>query len=149
MAHLLLLLFGCACLFAGGHALITGAMALGKRINLSPALMVWCWSHLALARRSLAVSLDAALTDHGDMAVGNVVGSNIANLALVLGIAVVARRLPASGRSIWRDFPMLMLLTLVAIMMLGDRYLSRARAVVLLILSGDLFPFHFQGGRRR
>jgi cation:H+ antiporter len=105
--YLALFLAGLLLLTGGGHALVTGASALAGRLGLSSlviGLTVVAWGTSA---PELAVSLRAALRGQGDMALGNVVGSNIINILGVLGVSALVTPLVVSRRLVWHDVPVL------------------------------------------
>jgi cation:H+ antiporter len=107
MLHLALFLAGLLLLTGGGHALVTGASALAGRLGLSSlviGLTVVAWGTSA---PELAVSLRAALRGQGEMALGNVVGSNIINILGVLGVSALLTPLVVSRRLVRQDVPVL------------------------------------------
>ena len=81
-----LVLAGLVGLFFGGDWLVKGAVGLAERLNISPLIIGLTVVALGTSAPELVVSLQAALEGSGGLAVGNVVGSNIANVLLVLGI---------------------------------------------------------------
>ena len=111
-------LVGLAVLVTGGHALVSGSATVARRFGLSSlviGLTVVAWGTSA---PELAVSLGAVLRGQGGMALGNVVGSNIINILGVLGAAAVATPLVVSRRLVWRDVPILIILSF-AVFFLG------------------------------
>ena len=114
----LLFLAGLALLTGGGHLLVSGASALAARFGVSSlviGLTVVAWGTSA---PELAVSLGAVLRGQGDMALGNVVGSNIINILGVLGVAALITPLVVSRRLVWHDVPVLVGLS-VGVWVLG------------------------------
>ncbi|HET6498302.1 MAG TPA: calcium/sodium antiporter [Coriobacteriia bacterium] len=94
---------GLALLFGGGEALVRGAVAISRRLGLSPLLIgmtvvAWCTS-----APELVVSLSAALRGSSDIAVGNIVGSNIFNILGVLGVAALIAPIAVNPRELRRD----------------------------------------------
>lgn len=109
---------GILLLAGGGHALVAGASALARRFGLSPlvvGLTVVAWGTSA---PELAVSLRAALRGQGEMALGNVVGSNIINILGVLGVSALVTPLVVSRRLVRHDVPFLVALS-VGVWVLG------------------------------
>jgi len=86
---ILYFVFGIALLWVSGKYLIRGGVALGQVFRLSPLVIGVTVISLGTSAPELLVSIKAAVTGHPDIAVGNVVGSNIANIGLVLGITVL------------------------------------------------------------
>jgi cation:H+ antiporter len=109
--EILQFLGGLVVLVTGGHALVIGASGIARRFGLSSlviGLTVVAWGTSA---PELAVSLGAVLRGQGGMALGNVVGSNIINILGVLGASALVTPLVVSRRLIWRDVPILIILS--------------------------------------
>lgn len=133
------MLVGIALLYGGGESLVRGATALARRSGMSPLTIGLTVVALGTSAPELAVTLDGALQGHADLAVGNVVGSNLCNLALVLPLALWIRplRLDASLRR--RDLPVMLGATALLLLWLGDGRMSRlegALAMPLLLAYG-------------
>ena len=97
----LFIITGLVLLFFGGEALIKGAVSLATRFGLSPMLIGLTIVGFGTSAPELVVSVKAALGGQPDIAIGNVIGSNIANILLILGFALVimpVRRYPSSIR---------------------------------------------------
>ncbi|MCC7411678.1 MAG: calcium/sodium antiporter [Gammaproteobacteria bacterium] len=131
---ILLLLLGGTLLFIGGEALIRGATALGLRLGLSPLVVGLTIVAFGTSSPELAVSLDAALDDLGDVAIANVVGSNVLNIAGVLGLACLIRPLKVESQIVRIDAPVAMGATALLLVLLRDGVLSRADGALLLTL---------------
>jgi cation:H+ antiporter len=127
-----LFLAGLVLLVLGGHALVGGASALAARLGVSPlvvGLTVVAWGTSA---PELAVSLGAALRGQGDIALGNVVGSNIFNILGVLGLSALVAPLAVSRRLVRLDVPILIALS-AAVYVLGlDGRVSRVEGALLV-----------------
>jgi len=120
-----LFLAGLALLTGGGHLLVEGSSKLAARFGVSSlviGLTVVAWGTSA---PELAVSLGAVLRGQSDMALGNVVGSNIINILGVLGVSAIITPLVVSRRLIWHDVPVLVVLS-VAVWVIGlDGHIGR------------------------
>ncbi|MEQ8858505.1 MAG: sodium:calcium antiporter [Pseudomonadales bacterium] len=132
VADVLLMLLGCASLYVGGDALIRGCTSLGRRLQMSPLVIGLVLVAFGTSAPELAVSLDAAVRGHGDLAAGNVVGSNLINTGLALLVLTVLARLPSLPGLAERDLPVLLLLTLAGGLMLLDGRLQRWEGTLLL-----------------
>ena len=82
-------LAGLIMLYLGGEALVKGAVSLALKLKISTLVVGMTIVSFATSAPELLVSLGAALKGHTDITFGNVIGSNIANIALVLGLAAV------------------------------------------------------------
>jgi cation:H+ antiporter len=94
---------GLVLLFAGGESLVRGASALAARLGLSPALIGLTVVGFGTSLPELLVSVQAALRGAPDIAMGNVVGSNTANILLIAGVAALLSPIAARTLSMGRD----------------------------------------------
>jgi cation:H+ antiporter len=126
------LLLGFVLLYGGGEWLVRGASNLALRYGMSPFLVGMTIVAFATSAPELAVSLQAALTGVDDIAIGNVVGSNIANIGLILGICAVLTPTVVRMRLIQLDLPWLIVVSGLLTAFLYDGGLSRAGGLVFL-----------------
>ncbi|MCB0967153.1 MAG: calcium/sodium antiporter [Ilumatobacter sp.] len=126
---------GVAGLVVGAEALVRGASRLAGRTGLSPVVIGLTVVAFGTSAPELAVSLGAAVRDEADLAVGNVVGSNIANVLLVLGLsAVVGGGLVVAQRIVRIDVPIMVVLS-IAVLLLGlDGELHRWEGVAFVAI---------------
>ena len=124
-------------LFVGAEMLIKGAVSLGERFGLSPLIIGLTVVAFGTSAPELVVSVDAALAGYGGIAVGNVVGSNICNLALILGSVALLR--PATvDRALIRGAGPVMIVAAVGLaLLLANGRLSRLDG--LLLTAGIVF----------
>lgn len=113
MMHLVWLLVGLVLLTVGGEALVRGALAAARRLGVSPLLAGLVIVGFGTSAPELVVSLQAALKGTPAIAVGNVIGSNIANILLILGISALIMPLATHIQSLRRDGLTMLLATLV------------------------------------
>lgn len=127
--EILMLLAGLALLLGGGEILVRGGVDLAARLGWSPALIGAVVLGFGTSTPELMTSLQAAWQGSPGIAVGNVVGSNIANILLVLGAAAILSPVLAQpGRTEW---VLLGVTALAVILLLGDR-LGRIEGMILL-----------------
>tara|TARA_R110002050_G_scaffold102774_1_gene211617 strand:- start:59044 stop:60042 length:999 start_codon:yes stop_codon:yes gene_type:complete len=110
---ILLILAGILALVAGGELLVRGAVSIALRFNISTLVVGMTIVSFGTSAPELLVSLEAMFAEHPGIAMGNVVGSNIANIALVLGITALIFPIEVSKNSYKIDWPVLMLSTLL------------------------------------
>jgi cation:H+ antiporter len=103
MLHLLWLLLGLGLLGIGGEAVVRGALAAARSMGISPLVAGLVIVGFGTSAPELVVSLEAVLNDRPEVALGNVLGSNTANVLLVLGISGVLVPLTVSRASLLRD----------------------------------------------
>ena len=130
---LLLILIGCALLYIGGDMLVSASTFIANRIGMSPIAIGATVVAIGTSAPELSVSLDAALSGHAGISVGNVVGSNVCNIILVLGLCGLFQPLRASAE-VWKiDFPILILVSAIFTGMIWDEMISRVEGVVLAL----------------
>jgi cation:H+ antiporter len=126
---------GIAALVLGAEALVRGAARLAARTGLSSVVIGLTVVAFGTSAPELAVSLGAAFRDEADLAVGNVVGSNIANVLLVLGIsAVVGGGLVVAQRIVRIDVPIMLGASLLVLVFALDNELGRWEGAVFVVL---------------
>ncbi|MDX1554510.1 MAG: calcium/sodium antiporter, partial [Xanthomonadales bacterium] len=101
------------------------------RIGLSPLAIGLTVVAFGTSVPELLVSIDAALSGANDISVGNVVGSNIANIALILGVAAVLRPMVVESKVIGVDVPIMVLATLIFLVMIAGGLVSRLEGSIL------------------
>ncbi len=111
----LLLVLGLFLLFIGGDWLVAGSVAVARRLKVSPLLIGLTLVGFGTSTPELAASLIAIREGVDGIAVGNVVGSNIANILLVLGVAALLNPVHVKGKSFRRDAAFLVFSTLVLV----------------------------------
>ena len=111
----LLLALGLFLLFVGGDWLVAGSVAVARRLKVSPLLIGLTLVGFGTSTPELVTSLIATYKGSAGISVGNVVGSNIANILLVLGVAALLNPIPIKGKSFKRDSTFLILSTLVLV----------------------------------
>jgi cation:H+ antiporter len=103
LANAALLLLGLVLLIAGGDVLVRGAVRIAERLRLSPMLIGLTVVGMGTSMPELAASLQASLAGSPGIAIGNIVGSNMANTLLILGTAALIAPIAVTTRVLWRD----------------------------------------------
>ena len=132
MLDLLLLLLGIALLTFGGELLIRGALSAAQRLGISPLLSGLVIVGFGTSAPELVVSVDAALNGRPDIAVGNVVGSNIANILLILGLCSLIMPMVVKPLALRRDAITVVAASLLLIFLGDGATLGRSAAIILL-----------------
>jgi cation:H+ antiporter len=121
-------------LIGGGHLLVEGAVAIAQVAGLSDEVIGLTIVAIGTSLPELATSIVAAMRGHGDIAVGNVVGSNIFNVFLILGASAFAGRLTGTLGDLTLQLAMLGGVTLMAtIGMVARRTIGRVEGLILLV----------------
>lgn len=127
-----LFLLGLGILVAGGEALVRGASAIARAFHLSPLLIGLTIVGFGTSAPELIVSVQAALANRPGIAIGNVIGSNISNVLLILGVSALIAPLVLPGRKLWRDLAFMLVATAAVWIMLLDGTISRLDGVILV-----------------
>jgi len=127
-----LIVAGLAILAVGGEVLLRGAVGLATRLRLTPAVIGLTVVAAGTSVPELAVSLIASLENQTDIAVGNVVGSNVFNAVFILGLSAVIRPLAIGGNTIRLEYPVLAIVTLMCLALTQDGSVNRLDAALLL-----------------
>src|SRR3970040_2232818 len=103
----LLLILGLASLLLGAEVLVRGASRLAVATGLSPLVIGLTVVALGTSAPELAVGIDAVQRGAAGIAIGNVIGSNVANVLLILGISALVTPLVVSRQLVWLDVPVM------------------------------------------
>ncbi|MEZ4424415.1 MAG: calcium/sodium antiporter [Gemmatimonadota bacterium] len=134
LARLLLLAGGIGALYFGAEWLIRGAAALAQRFGVPPIVVGLTVVSLGTSAPELAVSIRAALGGQADIAVGNVLGSNLANVGLVLGLTALIQPLTVAARVVVREIPIMIGITLLLYPLILDLEVTRFDGALLVSL---------------
>lgn len=129
---LFLVLLGIGLLTAGGELLISGALGFARRLQISTLLTGLLVVGFGTSMPELVVSVDAALINQPGIALGNVIGSNIANVLLILGLCAVVRPLPVTPLGLSRDGVSGVAVSGLFILLAGGVALGRVDGLILL-----------------
>ncbi|MDO6695105.1 calcium/sodium antiporter [Aliiglaciecola sp. 3_MG-2023] len=130
----LIFIAGLAALSWSADKFVYGASALATNIGVSPMIIGLTIVAMGSSAPEIVVSATASLSNNPDTAVGNAIGSNITNIALVLGITAILKPLMVSSSTIRRELPVLLAVTLLAVYFLADGHLSVIEGVILIVL---------------
>jgi cation:H+ antiporter len=136
---LVLFLIGLGLLFLGGEYLVRGAASLATSMGISRVVVGLTVVAFATSAPELAVSLQSALAGQSDVAVGNVVGSNISNILLILGASALLAPLIVARQIVRIDVPMMIAAAGMTYAVALDGAVSRAEGLLMIgILAGYL-----------
>lgn len=121
---LVLVVAGLALLLVGGEALVRGAGTIASKAGISPLVIGLVVVSAATSAPELAISVGAVINGEPDLAVGNVIGSNIANVLLILGLAAVLSPLAIKRQLLRFDLPIMLGLSMLLLLLSLDGVLS-------------------------
>ena len=128
--HILEIFLGLAGLIAGGELLVRGAVAAASRFGVSPLIVGLTIVGFGTSSPELVTSMEASLAGAPGIAIGNVVGSNIANILLILGITALMAPVVVQPSAFWRDGTMLLATTVIGVGVLASGAIGRGIGAV-------------------
>jgi len=126
-----LLIIGVVLLVFGAEYLVRGASTIAERLGISPIVIGLTVVAFGTSAPELAVSVNAALNGNNDVALGNVVGSNIANILLILGLSAAIGGLAITQRIVRLDIPILIGVSILAYVLALNNAIGRPEGLVL------------------
>lgn len=127
-----LFIVGLCLLVYGADRLVYGAAVISRSLGVPPLIIGMTIVGIGTSLPELFVSVTAALNGQSDMAVGNVLGSNITNILLILGVAALIHPLAARSEVLRRELPLMLAVTVLCGLVLMNNQLSRLDGVLLL-----------------
>jgi len=132
MDDYLALFLGVACAGLGGELFVRGAVGLAHWVRISPGIIGATVAAFATSSPELSVSINAALAGEPQIALGDALGSNVVNVALILALALVISGIQSPRGSVKRDFPVALLIPVVTGLLFLDGELSRLDGFLML-----------------
>ncbi len=126
------IVLGVALLTWAAERFVMGASALARNLGVAPMVIGLTVVGIGTSTPELVISVVAALRGNAGIALGNAIGSNIANIALVLGITAMIRPLEVRSETLKREYPVLLLVSFATLFVLMDGELSRQDGIFLL-----------------
>ncbi len=125
------ILGGLVLLALGAEGLVRGSSSIALRMGVTPLVIGLTIVAFGTGSPEMIVSLQAALAGSSDLALGNIVGSNIANIALILGLSALARPLHVRSALLLREAPVMIGVTVLLVVLLLDGELGRLDGALL------------------
>jgi len=144
-----LLFFGIILLSWGADILVTGAANIAKRFGLPSILIGLTIIAIGTSLPEIVISITAALKGNPELAIGNAIGSNIANIGLVLGVTALIVPLQMRSPTLRRELPLLFLVMLLTGTLMLNGILSRFDSAILLIIAIAVLFWLIQQGLKR
>ena len=133
MLNVLFLMLGVVLLTLGGESLLRGALGAARRLGVSQLLSGLLIVGFGTSMPELAVTVDAALSNRPDIAIGNIVGSNIGNILLILGLCAMIAPMSVQRLALQRDAVTVIAASLLFVVLVGGSALARPDAFILLM----------------
>lgn len=132
-SNLILVALGLLGLYFGGELLVTGASRIARRLGLSSLLIGLTIVAVGTSTPELFVSIWSALRGASGISLGNVIGSNIANIGLILGLTGIVATVTVHRNLVRREVPILIFVTIFTTLLMLDGELSRLDGILLLM----------------
>ncbi len=132
LANILFVVVGLVILIWGADRFVHGASAGARNMGVPPLLIGLTIVAFATSAPEILVSAIASLKGQPGLALGNAIGSNIANIGLVLGCVALIRPIQLRSATLRREMPALLAVTLLTVSLFLDSYLSRVDGLVML-----------------
>jgi cation:H+ antiporter len=145
---LVMLIAGFVLLLFGAELLVRGASHLAIAFGISPLVVGLTVVSLGTSSPEISVSLDSALRGQGDIAIGNVVGSNTFNILFVLGVAALVTPLTVDGRLVRREVPIMIVTGIAMLLLTLDGTLGRVDGVLLTLGLIAFLAYLVRGARK-
>lgn len=126
------LLLGVVCAGIGGELFVRGAVGLAFWVRVSPAIIGATVAAFATSSPELSVSINAAMAGKPQIALGDALGSNVVNVALILALALLISGIQSPRDSVKRDFPVALLIPVITGVLFLDGVLSRLDGLLML-----------------
>lgn len=143
-SNVLLLLFGIGVLYFGAEWLVRGSARMAASLGVPPIVVGLTVVSFGTSAPELAVCVLATLRGTPDIAMGNVMGSNLANIGLILGLTALVRPLDVAARVVSREVPLMLVITAGLFLFIWDGWLGRGDGVVLLVILAAYLTFVFR-----
>ena len=134
ITQIIIFLIGLGVLSWSADKFVYGASALAKNYGISPMMIGLTIVAMGSSAPEIVVSATASFNGNPDTAVGNAIGSNITNIALVLGLTALFKPLLVSSTTLKRELPLLLIVTLIAVYFLSDDVLNQIEGITLITL---------------
>lgn len=132
LENILIIIAGFLILLYGADRFVTGAAATARNLGVSPLIIGLTIVGFGTSAPEILISVVSSMGGNPGLAIGNAIGSNITNIALVLGTTALITPLDVRSETLRREYPILFAVTLVVLVLLMDGYFSRLDGLIML-----------------
>lgn len=147
LINVALTVVGILMLCYGGNCLVNGGESIARRMGISSLVIGMTVVAYGTSTPELAASI-AAAGDHGDIILGNIVGSNIANIGLVIGVSTLLVTLVISRQTILREVPIMVGFSVLLVVLSIDGEISQVDGIILILTLGGFTIYTIRRSRR-
>jgi cation:H+ antiporter len=143
MWYLLLLIAGFVPLIIGANLLVDNASSLAKRLNIPTMVIGLTIVGFGTSAPELVVNLFASIEKNSDLALGNIIGSNIFNILGILGISAIVYPLAIKKNTTWIEIPLCLLSAITVILMANDKLIDKMNYAIISRIDGYILLLFF------
>ena len=144
LLEILFLLLGLAMVIGGANALVDGASSVARRTGISEFVIGLVIVGFGTSLPELVVSVTGALARNSDIAIGNVLGSNIFNTSLILAVSAMIAPVAITRTNKFRDIPLTILVTFLVVALGWQNGLSRVEGIIMVVLFAAYIIYSFK-----
>ena len=150
LLYIILIIVGFALLIVGADFLVDGASGIAKKFHIPEIIIGLTIVSIGTSMPELFVSITSAIDGYSDMALGNVIGSNLCNLLLILGLSSLIKPVDFQEETRKYEIPMCLLFTIILMIFANTSGgISRIEAVILLVLFGLFIAYTIYMGKKK
>ncbi len=126
---------GLILLVVGAEMLVRSGTRLAIQLGISPVIIGLTIVALGTSTPELAIGIDSVISGNGDLAIGNIAGTNVVNILLILGLSAAISPLALRPATLWLDLPMIVVASALLLVMAWDGSLTRTEGIVLVLVA--------------
>lgn len=126
---------GLILLVVGAEMLVRSGTRLAVQLGISPVIIGLTIVALGTSTPELAIGIDSVISGNGDLAIGNIAGTNVVNILLILGLSALISPLALRPATLWLDLPMIVVASALLLVMAWDGALTRTEGIVLVLVA--------------
>ncbi len=133
LVQIIILLISLVTLVWSADKFVFGASSVARNVGIPPMIIGLTIVAMGSSAPEMMIAATASFNDNPNTAIGNAIGSNITNIALVLGITALLHPLSVSSSTVKREIPLILVITAIAYWMLSDHYFSFTEGMILIV----------------
>ena len=143
MLNIIFIISGLVCIILSANWLVSGASAIAKKFKISDMVIGLTIVAFGTSAPELTINIISTINGNTEIAIGNVLGSNIANILLVLGISAIIFPLTIANSTKWKEIPLSLLAAVVLLVCANDIYLDNSTTNQLSRIDGLIMLLFF------
>lgn len=149
LLSIIAIVIGFALLVWGAERFVHGAAAIANNFGVSPLIIGLTVVGIGTSAPEILISAISSFQGNPSLAVGNALGSNITNIALVLGITAIVMPLTVRSETLRREYPIMFIIMLLALVLVADRFLGVVDGIILILGLFVMLYWMIQQGKKQ